>query len=106
MGKKNYSKFSEHFKKSEEVIEETKNEMIEEVKEVTEEEPETEIVTGVVVNCDKLNIREKPSTDSKVLRIVKKDEELGIYPTPVDGFYKVVRMETEGYCMMNFIKLK
>lgn len=114
MGKKNYSKFSENLKNSEEVIEETKNEMVEEIMEVIEETPEIKLVTGVVVNCDKLNVREKPSKDAKVLQVLNKNDEIKINlyhegePVPSDlSFYKVITSAgVEGYCVINYIKLK
>lgn len=135
--KKNYTKFSERFKKSEnqevnkDTIEEIKEEMVEEIltQEVVEtaldsaekqfddptvpptntealEEDEEKIVTGVIVNCNKLNLRELPTKDSKVLKVLNKGDEVGVFPTLMGDFYKVVKMETEGYCMAKYIKLK
>lgn len=121
MGKKNYPKFSEHFKKSEKVIEETKNEMVEDI--LTNEVLETALdsvekqfddpivpkathVKGVVVNCDKLNVRELPGKDSKILCTINKNDEIQVSITVFGDFYQIITSTgVEGYCMSKYIKI-
>ena len=128
MGKKNYTKFSEHFKKSEneEVINEVNEEIVTEINteptepvvEVTEKPVEETIdkglVTGVVVGCEQLRVREKPSTTAKVICIINKSDKVQVQlrhegePVPADvGFYKVyIASGVAGYCLTKYINIK
>ena len=91
-----------------EVVEEVVNEVIEEV--VNEVEPEViEVLTGQVVNCAKLNVREDASKEAKVLCVLEKDTIVNIDPK-VDqtaDFYQVHTQDgVIGYCMKKFIEIK
>lgn len=108
MAHKNYTKFSERFKKSEgeEVINEINEKIENEIKEevmgapvdavveptaeatdrifnpnpVTVEEPAVEnyIKEGTVVECEKLNVRKNPSPNAEVLCILNKGDKVQV----------------------------
>lgn len=111
MNFKNYSKFSvqnnknfnheEMVAKNEETVQEVHDEIIKEI--VT---PVT-TKTGVV-NCEKLNVREKASIKSGVLCVINKNEEITIHRTENESedFYRVSTSSgIEGYCMKKFISI-
>lgn len=130
MGHKNYSKFSGHFNKNNE---EEKQEVTETVNLVVNEETEIEFpiveglqendvvteegiikaeerfVTGVVVGCEKLYVREKPGKEFNHVTIISKGTEVQVdkIESTTEDFYKVVTsMGFEGYCMKKFISIK
>lgn len=78
----------------------------------TAEEPIEETtaapVTGVVTNCLKLNVRENPNTDSKVVCEVSMLDELMIdEEASTDEWFKVyTEMGVEGFCMKKYISVK
>ena len=94
-----------------EVVEEVVNEVVEVIEEVVNEvEPEViEVLTGQVVNCAKLNVREDASKEAKVLCVLEKDTIVNIDPK-VDqtaDFYQVHTQDgVIGYCMKKFIEIK
>lgn len=110
------------FKKSEDSelfndgIVEAQNEAIENgiVETIEEEvnEPEEivkKVSSGVVVGCTKLNVRERPSTEAKVLCTVNKSETVLIdteaLTTP--DFLKIITASgVEGYCVEKYISVK
>lgn len=57
---------------------------------------------GIVANCNKLNFRSAPSTDSSVLSILIRGEKLIILDT-LDGWYKVQYNDIVGYCSAQYI---
>ena len=58
---------------------------------------------GVVTNCLRLNVREKPNKDSKVVMVVDKGDTLVIDPNEsTDGWYCV----DGGYVMKEFVTIK
>lgn len=69
------------------------------------------VVTGVVVNCEKLNIREKPSLFAEVLCVINKGEEVEIIEEEsTDDFYAVIyggnkSVSVTGFCMKQYIKI-
>ena len=73
------------------------------------EEPKA--VIGVVVNCEKLNIRAEAKTTAEVLCIINKGEEVEIIEEEsTDDFYAVIfgkdkEVSIEGYCMKQYIKI-
>lgn len=87
-----------------EAIENGLVEAIEEV--VNEPEVVKELAKGIVIDCEKLNVREKPNKDSKVLYILDKSSEVKVdkeAPTAPD-FVKVITVTgLEGYCMSKYI---
>lgn len=130
MKQKNYTKFSERFKKSE------GEKVVEEIKEKIENEVENELFTeiindenvkkldtsvevsyikeGKVVGCEKLNLREKPAKDAKVLCVLNKGDKVQV-DLKIDGepqisntsFYQVCTAAgVKGYCMTKFISIE
>ena len=79
----------------------------------TQPEPETpEAVIGVVVNCEKLNIRADADKTAEVLCVINKGEEVEIdEEDSTDDFYSVIYGKTKevsvyGFCMKQYIKIK
>ena len=70
-----------------------------------------EAVIGVVVNCEKLNIREDANKSAEVLCVINKGEEVEIdEEDSTDDFYSVIYGKTKevsvyGYCMKQYIKI-
>ena len=60
---------------------------------------------GFVDNCSKLNVREKPNIDSKVLTILNKGDKVQI-TSDNDGWYGVVYKGLSGFCMKEYINKK
>ena len=60
---------------------------------------------GLVDNCSKLNIREFPNIDSKVLTILNKGDKVQI-TSDNDGWYGVVYKGLSGFCMKEYINKK
>ena len=60
---------------------------------------------GFVDNCSKLNVREKPNIDSKVLLILIIGDEVQI-TSENDGWYGVVYKGVSGFCMKEYIDKK
>lgn len=59
---------------------------------------------GIVVNCEKLRIREKPDTSSNTIGLLSQYEEVEIEKDINDDFYKLAGKS--GYVMKAFIRLK
>lgn len=68
-------------------------------------EPETK--NGVVCNCAKLNVREKPVTGSRVVSIIDVNTKLTVTTDESFGiFYKVCTASgVEGYCIKDYVRL-
>lgn len=64
--------------------------------------------SGVVVNCQRLNVRKGPSTDAEILTTIKASSEVKIdTDTSTDEFYKIhTDAGIEGFCMKKYITLK
>lgn len=59
-------------------------------------------LTGIVVNCDKLNVRKEPSKESDVVRIIDHDDQIDIYnDESTDDFYKT----SDGYVMKEYVRV-
>ena len=65
-------------------------------------------VVGIVTNCQSLNVRHEPNTDSEVAAILQAgDEVIIIKEDSTDEFYKVnTTAGVEGYSMCSYISLK
>lgn len=115
MSKKDYTKFSNNKvvnNKSEEIqngvqdveikIEEMVNETIEEAVEENRKD-----ILGVVVDCDKLNIRKGPSINADIVCMIDASTNLIVdYESSTDEFYKICTYAgIEGYCMKKFVKI-
>lgn len=81
------------------------------VAEVTIHEPEvpeeSEAKNGVVFNCAKLNVREKPVAGSRVVSIIDAGTELAVTTDESFGiFYKICTASgVEGYCVKDYVRL-
>lgn len=78
-------------------------------KDVYEDKNETlEETIGIVVNCQRLNIRKEPSVNSRVIGLAEVSDELKIdMDNSTDEWYAVITTDgTEGFCMKMFIKLR
>lgn len=91
-------------KVEEPIIEETVNDVAEEVVE------EKIIPIGIVTNCSKLNIRKKASLKADVLTVLNAKTEVTIDPDYTNKeWYKIVPNnsdEVAGYCKKEFITIK
>lgn len=65
-------------------------------------------VIGVVADCLKLNIREKPTKDSRVVTVVTCLDELEIDMGDSNDDWYAVRTATgiEGFCMKKFVAVR
>lgn len=65
----------------------------------------TQSSKGFVDNCSKLNVREHPNIDAKVLTILNKGDKVQIN-SENDGWYSVVHKGVSGFCMKEYINKK
>lgn len=81
-------------------------EVVENVTETVEEPKVTKPKTGVVANCEKLNVREKPTTSSSVVGVINKTEKVTIKNSEsTDEWLKIkTKSGLEGFCMKKFIE--
>ena len=63
---------------------------------------------GIVINCQKLNVRERPNVDSKVVTVVTYLDELEVNECEFDNDWYAVCTATgiEGFCMKKFVAVK
>lgn len=88
-----------------EAVETTEETVVAPVVEETAAEPVRTV--GVVSGCEKLNVRNRPSTNATIITTVKKGDELVLDACPSDEFYKVTLANgINGYCMKKFITVK
>ncbi len=74
-------------------------------KEAKVEIPKTEMF-GVVSNCEKLNVREGTSKESKKLTVIDAGERVKILKPDVDGWTGIaVEYGPEGYVMSEYITI-
>lgn len=125
MGNRNYSRFSQNFKRQDEIVDTTNtivvdntndtvvdnviNEIVEETEETTLYAEDVPVLTtGFVSGCNRLNMRKEPNTNADVLTILEKDTDVAVILTEsTDEFYKVSTASgIEGYCMKKFINVK
>lgn len=85
------------------VTEETEDEEAEAVEKESEEADV--IFVGTVINCGKLNLREKPSLQGKVICELNKGTELMVdRAESTDEWYKVyLESGLSGFCMKDYI---
>lgn len=107
--RKNYSKISTDGAKSKQT-EETKIEstLNVDVTKKVENESQPKVAKGVVVGCEKLNVRMNPSLDAVVDVVIDKGTEVEITGSH-DNFYRVRKGTTtegfDGWCMKNYISV-
>lgn len=75
---------------------------------IQEPEMESELVMGVVTNCLRLNVREKPTMEGSIITEVDALSELMIdLGESNEGWYRVcTEAGIEGFCMKKFIAIK
>lgn len=100
VNKKNYNKISTEVKVAEPVTDSVSFEQVETPPVEVVEEPKAK--TGVVANCNKLNVRKDAKADAAVARIIDAGTKVTIMEE-VGGFYKIGDSE---YCMKKFIRVK
>ena len=112
--KQNDEKVEEHVEEvmvNDEVIEEQviEEQVIEKtvIEEIKENDEVKESIFGEV-NCDRLNVRLKPSISSEVVCVITKNTTVEIFEEgSTEDFYKVlVYKDTDGFCMKKFITVK
>lgn len=98
MSKRNYNEISAKPAVEEETLANT------EIEAPYNDEPKIETI-GVVANCNKLNIREKPDIKSEVVCEVRIGSELKIdMDESTDGWFKVCTAAgSEGFCMREYV---
>lgn len=64
--------------------------------------------TGIVVNCFRLNVREKPSTESEAIHILNHKERVTVdlEETHSDWIKVYLSDGVEGYCMIDYIAIE
>lgn len=61
---------------------------------------------GRVFNCEKLNVREMPSKESNVLKVINKGCKVKTdLSESSDEWVKIITPDVEGFCMREFIKM-
>ena len=65
------------------------------------------VISGKIIDCDFLNVREQASVDANVVCLIGKDDEVMINKNEsTEDFYKVCTATgIEGYCMKRFIAI-
>lgn len=94
---------------------EPREEMVEKVTEIVKEneevieEPvkEAEFKMGKVVNCEMLNVRERPSAKAAVICTINRNTDVEIDDAKsTSDFYKIsIASGIEGFCMKRFIEV-
>lgn len=80
-------------------VENNDDSVVEEVK-----EEKVLFINGIVDKCERLNVREKASVDSDILKVIDKGTEVIIdVEKSTDEFFKVSIDGVDGYCMKKFI---
>lgn len=73
--------------------------------EKVEEVKKPEIKKGIVRNCELLNVRKEPNTDSDIIKVINRGDEVNIIKEDKgimsSDFYKT----TDGYVMKKYIKI-
>lgn len=69
---------------------------------------EKTMISGVVTDCLRLNVRKEPSPDGKVLAVIDTLSEVVVdINSPSETFYKVCTAAgIEGFCMKKYIALR
>lgn len=66
----------------------------------------SEVITGVIVNCTRLNVRENPDSKADVLCVLDKNTEVEIdMSQSTSDFFRVTTASgVEGFCMRQFVE--
>lgn len=102
--RRNYSKISTEGAKAKPTEEAKVESTLEaEATEKVESKPEVKIIKGVIVNCERLNVRKEPNINSEVLAILDKGTAVTIYGEE-NEFYKI--SHAGEYCMKKYISVQ
>lgn len=114
--KRDYTKYSNHQAKEKKeehvyVTEPADSEIKESVEESIEEqtvEKVEEPKTGVVIDCQRLNVRKEPSVSADIICEIAKQTEVMIYENEsTNDFYKICTSAgIEGFCMKKYISVR
>lgn len=87
-------------------VEEMDSELVE-PKNEEDESVSTKVLLGVVTKCRRLNVREEPNKDSKILTAIDIGKSVTIYSDEsTDGWYRVsIEDNVKGYCMKEYISI-
>ena len=107
MANKDYSKMSAKAKP--EKVKDTEIKPLAETKK--EDKPKTEKpakpAKGIVIDCERLNVRKEASLDSEVLTVLFAGDEVSVLNAkPDNGFYKIKAGSVVGYSIVERIGLK
>lgn len=115
---KNYSNYSKNFKSTDKPkvnqVEESTLDNCQEVDQNAEEQTTvdqeqvdvTVTQNGFVNDCEKLNVRTNPTTDSEVVCVINKNDEVIIEDVFGDWYSVTTKDGDEGYCMSKYITVK
>lgn len=105
-GKSNFMKREAEMEITEKIEERKPPVQYNQVEKIAERKPQdAALPQGFVDNCSKLNIREFPNIDSKVLTILNKGDKVQI-TSENDGWYGVVYKGVSGFCMKEYLDKK
>lgn len=94
---------------AEEVIEVVEVPVVEETvvaePEFTEPVVEIKKIMGIVVDCDRLNVRKGPSTTNSIVGVLMKGDTVTIESDKNKTFYEISTPDVKGYCMKQYIKI-
>lgn len=81
--------------------------VIPEVTAPPESEAQAAKLPGIVGNCARLNVREKPNKMADVIAVLEAGSEVQLVnEKPANGFYNVITADgREGYCMCDYISI-
>ena len=83
-------------------------EVVTETEDVSETVDKTFDVTGVVIDCLRLNIRSAPKANAHVICTVPADERLTVYTNrSTENWYSVTTSDgTSGFCMKQYLNFE
>lgn len=114
MSNKNYTKYSNQKPRNHRDSEEIKDRnpiLIETVDAVKVEDkpaaPKVIKKSGIIANCDRLNVRKEPSLDADIIAVVERGDKVVVEVISNETFYKVCTAAgIEGYAMKAYIAVR
>lgn len=99
--KRDYTRFSHAPAEAVEAVE-----AVEVAEEIVEQVVEPKI--GIVTDCTRLNVRQEPKANAKIVIVVDATTDLTIFEEgSTEDFYKIRTVDgVEGYCMKRFVTIK
>lgn len=76
-------------------------------KKTTKKKAAPKVIKGIVVNCQKLNVRATPAKTAKVISVLKKDSIVEVDLEKSDKLFYYVKLDSgrTGYCMKQYLKI-